>query len=135
MKSIYTWSRLPKLMYSCLNSKVYRKRILQIDVFLFNLRSIVEVDFHYWCISFENQKCTWSRFPKSIIPFQTQKYTWSILHFRKSQEVLLDYIQSTFLFLSVFILHLYFFLKSSLKAYFYCTSRIWSINEVYLKYT
>ena len=34
-------------------------------------------------------------------------------------EVLLKYKQSTFLFFSVFILHLYFFLGSSLKAYFY----------------
>ena len=49
-------------------------------------------------------------------------------------KVLLKYKQITFLFFSVFILHLYF-LGSSLKAYFYWTSRVQSINEVYLKYT
>ena len=43
--------------------------------------------------------------------------------------------QSTFLFFSGFILHLYFFLGSSLKVYFYWTSMISRINEVYLKYT
>ena len=48
-------------------------------------------------------------------------------------EVLVKYKQSTFLFSSVFILHLYFFLGSSLKAYFYWISRISNINEVYLK--
>ena len=31
------------------------------------------------------------------------------------------------------MLHLYFFLGSSLKGYFNWTSQIWSINEVYLK--
>ena len=45
----------------------------------------------------------------------------------------MKYEQNTFLFF-VFILHLYLFLGSSLKAYFYLTSKIWSINEVYLKY-
>ena len=49
-------------------------------------------------------------------------------------KVLLKYKQITFLFFSVFILHLYF-LGSSLKAYFYWTSRVQSINEAYLKYT
>ena len=53
---------------------------------------------------------------------------------RGINEVLLKYEQNTFLFF-VFILHLYLFLGSSLKAYFYLTSKIWSINEVYLKYT
>ena len=54
---------------------------------------------------------------------------------RSINKVLLKYKQSTFLLFSVFILHLYFFLSSSFKAYFYWTSRIWSINEVFLKYT
>ena len=63
------------------------------------------------------------------------KYTSFHKKSRSINEVLLKYKQSTFLFFSVFILHLYFFLGSSLKVYFYWTSRSWSINEVYLKYT
>ena len=47
--------------------------------------------------------------------------------------VLLKYKESTFLFFSVLIIRLYFFLGSSLKAYVYWTSRVRSINEVYLK--
>ena len=65
------------------------------------------------------------------------KYTSFHKKSRSINEVLLKYKQSTFLFFSVFILHLYFFLGSSLKVYFYWTSKIWSINEVKvsLKYT
>ena len=48
--------------------------------------------------------------------------------------VLLKYKQSTFLCFSAFVLCLYFFLGNPLKAYFNWTSRIWSINEAYLKY-
>ena len=47
----------------------------------------------------------------------------------------MKYKQSTFLFFSVFILHLYFYLGSSIKAYFYWTSRIWSINRQPSKFT
>ena len=49
--------------------------------------------------------------------------------------MLFKYKQSTFLLFSVFVLHWYFFLGNSLKAFFYWTSSIWSINEIYLKYT
>ena len=59
------------------------------------------------------------------------KYTSFQQKSRSINEVLLKYKQSTFLFVSAFMLHLYFLLGSSLKAYFYWTSRIWSINEVY----
>ena len=38
---------------------------------------------------------------------------------RSINEVLLNYTQSTSLFCSAFILHLYFFLGSSVKAYFH----------------
>ena len=96
---------------------------------MFRLSSIQEVDFPNWCISFHSY----------FFYVQTQKYILSILHFRKSQEVWIKYEWSInkvpFYFCSVFTLHLYFFLGSSLQAYFYWTSRIWSINEVYIKYT
>ena len=114
----YTWSRLSKLMY---------------------LFSNFEADFWYWCIYFETLKYTWSRFSKIMnLCAKSEvylKYTSFQKKSRSINKVLLKYKQSTFLFFSVFILHLYFFLGSSLKAYFYWTSRIWSINEVYLKYT
>ena len=65
----YTWSRLSVLMYLFWDSNVYLKYFLN------------------WRIYVETQKYIWSRFPKWINSFQTQKYSWSILHFRKSQEV------------------------------------------------
>ena len=51
-------------MYLCSNSEVNRKSIFQIDVFLYKLRSIPEVDFQYRCIYFETQKYTQSRLSK-----------------------------------------------------------------------
>ena len=48
-------------MYLCSNLEVYKKYFFQIEVFLFNLRIILDVDFQYWCIYFETQKNTWSR--------------------------------------------------------------------------
>ena len=51
-------------MYLCSNSEVNRKSIFQIDVFLFKLRSIPEVDFQYRYIYFETQKYTQSRLSK-----------------------------------------------------------------------
>ena len=59
------------------------------------------------------------------------KYTSFHKKSRSINEVLLKYKQSTFLFFSVFILHLYFFLGSSLKVYFYWSS---SILKVYVLY-
>ena len=56
------------------------------------------------------------------------KYTSFQKKSRSINKVLLKYKQSNCLFFSVFILY------SSLKAYFYWTSRVQSINEVYLKY-
>ena len=50
---------------------------------------------------------------------------------RSTIEVLLKYKQSTFLFYSVFILHLYFFLGSSLKH----SSIGLQGSEVYMRYT
>ena len=46
------------------------------------------------------------------------KYTSFQQKSRSINEVLLKYKQITFYFLSVFIIHLYFFLGNSLKAYF-----------------
>ena len=45
----------------CSNSEVYRKYISQIDVFLFKLRSMPELDFLNLCIYFETLKYSWSR--------------------------------------------------------------------------
>ena len=108
-------------MYLFWNSEIYR---LEVDIL------------NLW-IYVKTQRYIRSRFPKSIISFQTLSfYTSSILHFRKSiNKVLLKCKQSTFLFF-VFILHLYF-LGSSLKAYFYCIyfkdlKYKWSILKVYL---
>ena len=64
-------------MYLCSNSEVYRKYIFQIGVLLFNLRSILEVVFQYWCIYFETQKYTWNRLSKLTNYVPTLKYTWS----------------------------------------------------------
>ena len=74
------------------------------------LRSILEVDFLNKLFLFK---------VRSILEvyFVSEKS-------RSINEVLLKYKQSTFLFYSVFILHLYLFLGSSLKAYFYWTSGI-----------
>ena len=74
------------------------------------LRSILEVDFLSKLFLFK---------VRSVLEvyFVSEKS-------RSINEVLMKYKQSTFLFYSVFILHLYFFLGSSLKAYFYWTSGI-----------
>ena len=174
-------------MYLCSNLEVYRKYVFQIEVFLFNIRIILDVDFQYSCIYFETQKYTWSRLSRLMYLLWTLKYTWSRLSIlmylfwnskvyilevdfqiyefmwklrsvfifevdflnklllfklrsilelyyisersRSINKVLLKYKQENFLFCSVFIIHLYFFLGSSLKAYFYW-AWIWSINEV-----
>ena len=59
-------------MYLCSNSEVNRKSIFQIDVFLFKLRSIPEVDFQYRCIYFETQKYTQS------MTFQTYVFIFKL---------------------------------------------------------
>ena len=115
-------SRLSKLMYLSSNSEVYLKQTFNIDVFIFKLRSILEVDFLNLSIYVQTQK-------KILEVYFVSKKVKKYLN-----EVLLKHKHRTFLFSSVFILHLYFLLGTSLKAYFYLTSRIWSINEVYLKY-
>ena len=73
-------------MYWSSNFEVYLKHTFNIDVFVFKLWSIFEVDFLNFWFYVQTQKCIWSRFPESIISSQTQKYTWGILHFRKIQE-------------------------------------------------
>ena len=74
------------------------------------LRSMLEVDFLNKLFRFK---------VRSILEvyFVSEKL-------RSINEVLLKYKESTFLFYSVFILRLYFFLESSPKAYFYWTSGI-----------
>ena len=74
------------------------------------LRSILEVDFLNKLFRFK---------VRSILEvyFVSEKL-------RSINEVLLKYKESTFLFYSVFILRLYFFLGSSPKAYFYWTSGV-----------
>ena len=135
----YTWSRLLKLMYLCINSKLYKKYIFHFDVFLFKLWSILEVVFQYWYIYFETLKYTWSRLSKLMYLSANSevylKYTSFQQKSRSINEVLLKYKQSIFLSFSAFILQLYFLLGSSLKACFYWTSRIRSINEVYTSHT
>ena len=71
----YTWSRLYKHMYLSSNFEVYLKQTFNIDVFILKLWSVLEVDFLNLWIYVQTQKYIWSRFPKSIISFQTQKYT------------------------------------------------------------
>ena len=124
-------------MYLSPNFEIYLKQTFNNDVFILKLWNLLELNSLNIGIGVQTQKYIWSRFPKLIISFQTQKYTWSILHFRKSQEVYTKYywsINKVSFYFFVFIFHLYFFSGSSFKAYFYCTSRIWSINEVYWKY-
>ena len=88
---------------------------------MYKLRSIFEVDFVNNAFLYEL---------RSILEYTSFQKKLRIIN-----EVLLKYKQSIFLGFFVFILRLYFFLGSSLKAYFYWISRIWSINKVYLKYT
>ena len=64
-------------MYIFSNSEVHLKWIFWIYVFMFKLRSILQVDFLNWCIYFQIQKYTWSRFLNLYIYVQTLKYTWS----------------------------------------------------------
>ena len=108
-------------------------------VFFFWLRSILEVDFWNLFIYCQTQKYTWSRLSKLRHLFSNSQLYFKYTSFQKKSrsvsEVLLEYKQSAFLVFPVFILHLYFFLGSSLKAYLYWTSWIWSINEVCLNCT
>ena len=60
----YTWGGLPKFMYSCSNSEIHKKEIFHIDVFLFKLTSILEVEFQYRYTYFETLKYIWSRLSK-----------------------------------------------------------------------
>ena len=83
----YTWRGLSKLMCLSSNFEVYLKQTFNIDAFILKLWSILEVDFLNLWIYVQTQNYVWSRFPKSIISFQTHKFNLSILHFRKSQEV------------------------------------------------
>ena len=62
-------------MYLSSNFEVYLKQTFNIDVFILKLWSVLEVDFLNLWIYVQTQKYIWSRFPKSIISFQTQKYT------------------------------------------------------------
>ena len=133
----YTWSTLSILMYLCSNSEVYTgRRFFKIDVFLFNLRSILEVDFLNLWIYVQTQKYIEVDFLNNLssnsgvyLKYTSfQKKSWS------TYKVLLKYKKVHFHFFSVFILHLYFSLGSSLKAYFYWTLRVWSINDVHLKH-
>ena len=114
----YTWSRLSILMYLFWNSKVYILEVdFQIYEFMWKLRSvfIFEVDFLNKLLLFKL---------RSIL-----EVYYISERSRSINKVLLKYKQENFLFCSVFIIHLYFFLGSSLKAYFYW-AWIWSINEV-----
>ena len=135
----YTWSRFFKFMYLSSKFEVYLKQTFNIDVFILKLWGILEVDFLNLWIYVQTQKYIWSRFPKINYFFSNSevylKYTSFQKKLRSIDKVLLKYKQSIFLFFSVFLLYLYFLKGSSLKACFYWTSRIWSINEVYLKYT
>ena len=130
--------------------------------FPFNLRTMLEVDFQYWCIYFETQKYKLTYFLSLLETFISDvfilklrsifeldflnklfcfKFSWIPEVYFISEKVDIDkvlvkYKQSIFLLFSVFISYSYFFLGSLFnKLYFYRTSRIWSINEVYLKYT
>ena len=105
-------------MYISSHPEVYLEQTFNIGVFILKLWSILEVDFLNFWIYVQPQKDIRSRFPKVIIFFQAQKYTWSTSFQkipRSINEVLLKYKQSTFLFYSVFILHFYFFLEVHLK--------------------
>ena len=99
-------------MYLSSNSEVYLKQTFNIDVFIFKLRSILEVDFLNLSIYFQTQKKILEAY---FVSKKVKKYL---------NEVLLKYKHGTFLFSSVFILHLYFLLGTSLKAYFCLTPRI-----------
>ena len=82
------------------------------------------------CIFVLTQKYTWSRLSKFMYLFSNSEDTWSrfskLMHLFSNSEIYLKYIsfqkksrsinevplkykQSTFLFFSIFILHLYFF--------------------------
>ena len=134
----YKRSTFSKMMYFFSNSELYLKTF-DIDVLVFALRSVFEIDFQNLCIHVRLQVYIWSRFPKWLYFFLNSKvylkYT-SFQHKSKSiNELLLKYKQSTsliFFFFFVFILCLYFFLGSSPETYFYWTSKIWSTNEAYL---
>ena len=119
-------------MYLSSNSEVYLKQTFNIDVFILKLWSIIEVYFPNLWIYVQTQNIFEVDFQNKLFIFKLG----SILDFiskksRTINKVLLKYKQSTFGFFSVFILHLYSFLGSSLKAYFYWTSRISSVNKVY----
>ena len=77
---------------------------------MYKLRSIFEVDFVNNVFLYEL---------RSILEYTSFQKKLRIIN-----EVLLKYKQSIFLGFFVFILRLYFFLESSLKAYFYWISRI-----------
>ena len=126
-------------MHLISNSEVYLTWTFKIYVLMLKIRIILHVDFLNWCTYFQTQKYTWIRLSKLMYLCSNSevylKYTSFHKKSRSINEVLLKYKQSTSLFFSAFILYLYFFLGSSFKVYFYWTSRIWSINAVYLKYT
>ena len=131
LRSIPTGSKFSKLTYT----------------YIFNLRSIFEGDFQYWCIYFETLKYIWStlsKFMKYFLKYTLElqnkyinidwKPTSSILLILKRKrsisniyflytsefEVEIKYSWSInkvpFLSFPIFILHLFFFLRSSLKA-------------------
>ena len=82
----YTWSILSKLMYLSSNSEVYLNHTFNIDVFILKLWNILEIDVVHLCNYVQNQKFIWSRFPKQCISFQTQTYTWSMLHLKNIKK-------------------------------------------------
>ena len=89
-----TWSRFSKLMYIYSNVEVYKKQIFQIDVFLSQLRSILELDFLNLCIYCHTQKYTWSRLSK-IMNSCSNSEVWSkfpkLMYFISNSEVYLRY--------------------------------------------
>ena len=81
----YTGSTFSKSVYSLSNSEVYMKQNFNIDAFILKLRSIPE-DFLNVCIfMFKLRRILVVDFLNNV--FQTQKYTSSIFHFKKSRSI------------------------------------------------
>ena len=119
-------------MYLCSNSKAYRKLIFQIDIFLFKLRTILEVDFCYRCIYFETQKNTWSRLSKLM---NLSSNSWNYLQILEADfQCWCIYFKLRSIFEEDFLNNVFLSKLRSIFEVHFISKKSKSINEVLLKY-
>ena len=141
LRSILEGDFLNLCIYLSSKSQAYWKKASNIDVVILKLKGILEVDFLNYYIYV--QSIFEVNFLNHLMYFFSNaevylKYTSFHQKSKSINEVLLKYKLTIYLLLfCIFILHLYFFVGSSLKAWALIEDLKykWNILEVYLNYT